>query len=900
MTALAAETSDLSQAGMIHTSNLAMAASSAVTGEYKTWKQYDSRWGSKKFTGGQTMQQIGCLVTSIAICAVHAGVRTEAEFDPGKFLDQLNENKAFTSVGDLYWEKVSTAIPEFTVNVWNEKLSGKTQSQQIEAIKAHLDAGRQVVISVRNGNHWVAINAVNGNTVSIFDPGYNVSVLYDGTNGYRAEDMIQLAAFNVGNITQSADPTGITLSKTTASVTAGSSVTLTATVLPSNANNKTVTWSSSDAAVATVSSGGVVKGVKAGTAKITAKTANGKTATCTVTVTAKETLVQYTTTDELNYRSSPTTSGALKGTLAKGATVNVVDGYSQKADGYTWYKLKIGNDYYYAVSEYLKKKTTTVDATGITLSKTTASVTEGSSVTLTATVAPSNATNKTVTWSSSNTAVATVSSSGVVKGVKAGTAKITAKTNNGKTATCTVTVTAKETLVQYTTTDQLNYRASPGTDGALKGTLAKGATVNVVSGYSKSANGYTWYKIKIGSNYYYAASQYLKKKTTTVDATGVTLSKTTASVTEGSSVTLTATVAPSNATNKTVTWSSSNTAVATVSSSGVVKGVKAGTAKITAKTNNGKTATCTVTVTAKETLVQYTVIEDDVNYRTAPSLSGNIKSTLKRNATVNVVDGYSKTADGIKWYKIKIGSNYYYAASQYLKKKVTTVAVTGVKLNKTTASVTAGSSVTLTATVSPTNATTKTVTWSSSSTAVATVTSSGVVKGVKAGTAKITAKSNNGKTATCTVTVTAKETLVQYTVTDDDVNYRTAPSLSGSIKSTLKKNAKVNVVDGYSKTADGIKWYKIKISSQYYYVSSAYLKKVSTAATETLVKYVTTDSLNYRTSPGTSAGLGGTLSKGAAVNVVSGYSKSANGYTWYKIKIGSKYYYVASSYLKKG
>ena len=251
-------------------------------------------------------------------------------------------------------------------------------------------------------------------------------------------------------------PTSITLNKTSATIEQGKSLTLTATVAPTNATNKTVTWTTSNSSVATVS-GGTVKAVGAGTATITAKTANGKTATCKVTVTAP-----------------------------------------------------------------------TVDVTGITLNKTTASVTKGSSLTLTATIAPTDATNKTVTWTSSNTSVATVSG-GVVKGVAAGTATITAASYNGKTAACKVTVTEQ-----------------------------------------------------------------------TVDVTGITLNKTTASVTKGSSLTLTATIAPSNATNKTVTWTTSNSAVATVSG-GVVKGVAAGTATITAASYNGKTAVCKITVTENTT-----------------------------------------------------------------------------------------------------------------------------------------------------------------------------------------------------------------------------------------------------------------------------------------------------------
>lgn len=78
------------------------------------------------------------------------------------------------------------------------------------------------------------------------------------------------------------DVESITLDKTSASLKAGETVTLTATVNPSDATDKTVTWSTSDATVATVSNG-VVTAVKVGSATITAK-AGDKTATCAITV----------------------------------------------------------------------------------------------------------------------------------------------------------------------------------------------------------------------------------------------------------------------------------------------------------------------------------------------------------------------------------------------------------------------------------------------------------------------------------------------------------------------------------------------------------------------------------------------------------------------------------------
>lgn len=110
-----------------------------------------------------------------------------------------------------------------------------------------------------------------------------------------------------------------------------------------------------------------------------------------------------------------------------------------------------GTTYYYCVATNEQGSATSaiagvtvtapVQATGVTLDKTSASVKQGKTLTLTATVEPADAANKNVTWSSSDTSVATVSD-GVVTGVATGNAQITATTVDGShTASCTVTVT---------------------------------------------------------------------------------------------------------------------------------------------------------------------------------------------------------------------------------------------------------------------------------------------------------------------------------------------------------------------------------------------------------------------------------------------------------------------------
>ena len=165
----------------------------------------------------------------------------------------------------------------------------------------------------------------------------------------------------------------IRLDKTSAAVTEGGTLTLTATVLPDNATDRTVSWAVSPADVAEITTNGATCTVNikaAGSALVTAS-AQGCTASCTITATEKP-----------------------------------------------------------------------VEVVSVTLSSETLDLTEEDTARLTATVLPENATDRTVTWTSSNPNTATVAD-GVVTAVGEGTARITAQAGN-KTASCTVNVAAKK------------------------------------------------------------------------------------------------------------------------------------------------------------------------------------------------------------------------------------------------------------------------------------------------------------------------------------------------------------------------------------------------------------------------------------------------------------------------
>ena len=102
-------------------------------------------------------------------------------------------------------------------------------------------------------------------------------LLFDGEQHGTLSHLFQLTA------TQPV--TGISLDKTSVTLNTTDTYTLIANVDPIDASNKSVIWSSSDAAIATVDENGVVIGMKAGTATITATTVDGNfTATCQVIV----------------------------------------------------------------------------------------------------------------------------------------------------------------------------------------------------------------------------------------------------------------------------------------------------------------------------------------------------------------------------------------------------------------------------------------------------------------------------------------------------------------------------------------------------------------------------------------------------------------------------------------
>lgn len=343
--------------------------------------------------------------------------------------------------------------------------------------------------------------------------------------------------------------TSVSLSSNSETIKVGKTVTLVPTVSPSNATNKTVTWTSSNTSIATVS-GGTVTGVAAGTVTITVKTVDGnKTATCTVVVQeasagGEETFtITYTdlptsyqtgstvytadsgikfqayncanysskmqfkassgylqTTEELelqsvtiNNRESNTLT--VYGSNTAGSFTTEISGTNDVYDlsGYSYFKVArtaSGAAYCSSITVVTGTPTPT-DPTDIILSPTSAELAPNGTKQLSVSYVPSNANqNKEITWTSSNTNVATVSSDGLVSVKSTATAGQSATITARLTNLTSIYATCSISVVEQSKDDHTVLIYMCGADLESENQLATGDIQEIlkVSGQPDDVN----------------------------------------------------------------------------------------------------------------------------------------------------------------------------------------------------------------------------------------------------------------------------------------------------------------------------------------------------------------------------------------------------------------------------
>lgn len=579
-------------------------------------------------------------------------------------------------------------------------------------------------------------------------------------------------------------------------MTKGTSETLTVTGTPADAlEGQTITWKSSNKDVVTVDSEGKVEAVGVGNATITA-TAAGKSDSVKITVNnplkkitvdpATLTLKKGTSkTLSVKYDPADTTDNKAVTWESSDKSVATVDANGKVTalkDGSATITAKVGKLTATCALTVQEKK-----LTGISLDKTALELSKGqSSEALKVIYTPADTTDdKTVTWSSADEKIATVKN-GVVTAKATGTTKITATVGTHK-AECTVTVNAKLTGIKVTpdkvTVEKgqkanLNVTYLPADTTDEKAVTWKSenesvATVDENGVVTAVAGGKTKVIATAKANNKITAVCEVKVP---IHTESIALNKTEITdLLKGKTEKLEVSFIPSNTEDsREVKWTSSAADIAAVDANGTVKALKEGTATITATTADGKhTASCTVTV--KE--IHLTDVKLDEMKNPSELFKGEkhqIKIGLNPiDTTDNVIYTFASSDEKV----VSVDKNGMVTALKNGKATVTiTVKTTNTDFEKTltyditveeiplesieikgdVTSLEEGKTTKLNVVFNPTNTTDdKTVVWSSSDTKVATVDANGVVKAVKAGNVKITAKVGD-KTAEYALKVTAK------------------------------------------------------------------------------------------------------------------------------------------------
>ena len=399
------------------------------------------------------------------------------------------------------------------------------------------------------------------------------------------------------SLTVSAIPvTNINMSQASASLTVDDELQLTATAEPNNATNPDIVWESLDESVATVSDNGLVTAVGVGGTTITATAADGSNVygTCTVTVSAKPSTVDYdidaTTTTQVTtnstssvvFTNSPVTVTIAKSSSSTNANNYVATNSHTRAYNGQRFTISAGGN---SISSIVIHGTSDKGVSGFTSPTwTNASKSySGNEVTLTP-ADPESDVYCTVSGTVSFSGVTVVcGSSSASTPVYPTSISLTAASNSisiGATTQLTVGYTPNDTNVKNVTYTSSNESAATVSNTGLVTGVAQGSAT--ITATAQAQNG--------------SITATTTITVTPIAVTSVSLSSNSETIKVGKTVTLVPTVNPSNATNKNVNWSSSNTGIATVSG-GTVTGVAAGTVTITVSTvDGGKTATCTIVV----------------------------------------------------------------------------------------------------------------------------------------------------------------------------------------------------------------------------------------------------------------------------------------------------------------
>ncbi len=389
---------------------------------------------------------------------------------------------------------------------------------------------------------------------------------------------------------------------------------------------------------------------------------------------------------------------------------------------------------------------------------------------LEASVSPANASRPALSWSSSDLAIATVDDRGVVTGVRAGTARIVAMSDNGLTAGCDITV-RDVTFAESIKMDMARLVLGEGTSRKLALTLdppeadetitwtTDDATVATVDKEGNvAAKGIGDAVVTATTERGISATATIKVVNKGKEVTAIQMAKPSIELYEGNAMTLEYKLEPKNPEDATITWTTSDPAVAYVNDSGLLVAEKPGKITMTATASSGVTAELRVTIKGAELTISPNPVTlkkggtQKLKSKIMPSglmLDTTWSSADPAVATVDEAGLVTAVGNGLTIVTASLDSG----VTATVPVSVVDVPAKDIKINKSKLKMTVGAQQGLKSRVAPANATITQAFWSSSNEAVAMVDENGKITALAPGKVVITARTHNGKKARCLLQV---------------------------------------------------------------------------------------------------------------------------------------------------
>ena len=670
----------------------------------------------------------------------------------------------------LYTNETFTIVPTVTPSNTYDKTAGYTSSNTTVATVSNTG----VVTAKKAGSAVITVNTMDGSNLS-----------------------------KTVSVTVKQYVTSISLNVTQPTLYTGETLALTASVSPSDASSKTLTYESSDTSVATIDQNGHITALKAGSTNITVLATDGSGVSKTITLTVKQRATYIDllnpiselyigSTHQLDMLILPedTSDKSVTYTSTNPLVASISDSglITPHSRGLVTIIISTNDssDLHYNIAFTVKQY-----VEGITLQNANLTLYTGESETLYPTVFPEDADNKAYTFTSSDSSVAIVNEIGKVTAIKAGSTTVTVSAVDGSGVSADAEITVKqyaedirligsEILLSVGDSYDINSTVLPEdtTDKALQ-YESNDTNVLTVNEYG------TIYAKNPGNTDVIITATDRRIVSTTLHVEVVKpveeikVESSEIELYTGHTKTIAYTVYPTDATNKNVSFISDHPEIASVNQSGEITALSSGSAIITLTAADGSGVIKIIDVVIRQSISSLTIENNDIAL--------NVGECMPLDVLIDPIDAYNKeltytssdpsvasvdnngNITALSSGKTVINIRSTDQSEKELRVEINvTNPVKSIKFEKDSYELTVGEKLLLTVSILPNDADNKDVIFESSNEDIVRINSRGKITAVQEGSAFITvySKENSEVTDNCIITIKSKD--VSIPVTSDE------------------------------------------------------------------------------------------------------------------------------------